>query len=332
MPSPAHEAMVAEMQRAGRSSPATPPAPSQLRDARAIDGTGAPWIGDLRSRLALPLIVAPMTTVSTLALVSAACRAGVVGAFPATNCESASDMSRWLEAVSEDQQSVPADRRIRPAVNLIVHPSNPALSEQVSRLSCDLVEFVITSVGNPKPVVNELHSRGIRVMADVASLEHAKKALAANVDGLILLSAGAGGHTGWANPFAFVRAVRGFYDGPLVCAGGMSDGWSLWSSVIAGYDLGYMGTKFIATPESGASEAWRAAIVGASLDNVVLGKSPVGIAASLLGEVGSAGHSVSGVTEQLSTSEVVGRTLTEWVEAQRATRIALQNHWPPSFV
>ena len=79
-------------------------------------------------------------------------------------------------------------------------------------------------MGSPEPVIRPLHEVGTQVYADVASLAHARRAVAAGADGLVLLTAGAGGQTGWANPFAFVRAVREHFAGPLVLAGGISDG------------------------------------------------------------------------------------------------------------
>jgi nitronate monooxygenase len=176
------------------------------------------------------------------------------------------------------------------AANLIVHRSNQRLTDDLACIAARGVNIVITSVGNPLPVLADLHAAGCRVLADVASLAHAEKALAGGVVGLVLLSAGAGGNTGWANPLAFARAVRRFYTGPLVLAGGISDGASLWSAVTVGYDLGYMGTKFIATPESGASAEWKSAVIDSSLDDMVLGVSPQGVSASLLASVGSAGH------------------------------------------
>lgn len=106
-----------------------------------------------------------------------------------------------------------------------------------------------------------LHDAGCRVFTDVATLRHAVKALAAGADGLVLLSAGAAGQTGWLNGMSSVRTVRGFYDGPLVLAGGIHDGAALWAARVLGCDLGLMGTRFIATPESLASDAYRRMLV-----------------------------------------------------------------------
>jgi nitronate monooxygenase len=276
------------------------------------------------SPLLLPLIAAPMTAVSTPELVGAACAAGVVGSFPTANARTASELDEWLERIAAQTTSRSTSVTPGPvAANLIVHRSNERLAEDLACIGAWGVDIVITSVGNPLPVLDDLHSAGCRVLADVASLAHAEKALAGGVDGLVLLSAGAGGNTGWANPFAFARAVRRFYGGPLVLAGGISDGRSLWSAITLGYDLGYMGTKFIATPESGASPEWKAAVVSSSLDDIVLGVSPYGISASLLGSVGSAGHTVSGVTAELDAREVIEATTAEWHEARATTLAAL---------
>jgi nitronate monooxygenase len=120
------------------------------------------------------------------------------------------------------------------------------------------------------------------VLADVATLEHAHKAIAAGADGLVLLSAGAGGQTGWMNPFAFVRAVREFFDGPLVLAGGISDGTALRAAIALGCDLGYMGTRFIATEESLANDAYRAMLVDSSMDDVLLTRAFTGLPTNML--------------------------------------------------
>lgn len=144
------------------------------------------------------------------------------------------------------------------------------------------VEIVVTSVGSPAPAIPLLHQVGCLVFSDVATLDHARKAVAAGADGLVLLTAGAGGQTGWLNPFAFVRAVRGFYDGPVLLAGGISNGVALRAAVTLGADLGYMGTRFIAASESMASDAYRAMLVGSDIDDVMLTRAFTGLPASFL--------------------------------------------------
>jgi nitronate monooxygenase len=127
-----------------------------------------------------------------------------------------------------------------------------------------------------------LHAVGTLVLADVASISHARKAIDAGADGLVLLSAGAGGQTGWLNPLAFVRAVREFYDGLVVVAGGISDGHALRAITTLGADLGYMGTAFLAAQESMAPSRYQDMVVASAADDVILTRAFTGLPASML--------------------------------------------------
>jgi len=312
-------------------------------------------LGSLRTRLRLPLIAAPMFLVSGVDLVSAACNAGIVGSFPTANCRSAEQLDDWMTEIGQRIDSAQqASGRVAAPVcpNLIVHRSNTRLADDLAVLLRHKPELVITSVGTPTPVIGPLHDIGARVLVDVASVMHAEKAVAAGADGLVLLTAGAGGQTGWLNPFAFVRAVRQFYQGPLVLAGGMSDGHALRAALALGCELAYMGTRFIATRESMASDAYKSMLVSSSADDILLTRAFTGLQTNMLrpsivaagldpdnlparGEIDiskdisvegreanrpkrwkdiwSAGHSVSGVQEVLSTAEVVAQTEREFL-------------------
>jgi len=301
-------------------------------------------------RLRLPLIAAPMFRVSGLDLTLAACRSGVVGSFPTVNCRGIAELDQWLTRLTTELG--PQDAPFCP--NLIMRREN--LREELACLLRHRVELVITSVGAPDPVVAPLHDIGCRVLADVASVRHAEKAIAAGVDGLVLLTAGAGGQTGWANGLAFVRAVRAFYDGPIVLAGGVSDGAALLAAQVAGCDLGYMGTKFIATDESMAEAGHKQMLVDSRLDDVLLSRAFTGLetntlipsivaagldpkalptdmtaerANALYGSGGetsirrwrdiwSAGHSVSGVDRRGSVAALVEQTAVEYKAAAQA--------------
>ena len=184
----------------------------------------ADLVGRFRHRLSLPLIAAPMFLVSGVDLVVAACRNGVIGSFPTANCRTPEQLDGWLAAI-ERQLQLHSDRtgkHFAPICpNLIVHRSNARLQDDLRVLLSHRPEIVITSVGSPAPVLAALHDAGALVFADVASVRHAERAVEAGADGLVLLTAGAGGQTGWLNPFVFVRAVRGFFAGPIVLAGGI---------------------------------------------------------------------------------------------------------------
>lgn len=230
-------------------------------------------------RLRLPLIAAPMLKVSGIDLVVAACRNGVVGAFPTANARSAEQLDQWLGEISARLFAAPEEAAPF-CPNLIMR--SPRLADDLACLVRHRVELVITSVGSPAPAVEALHAVGCLVLADVATLAHARKAIAAGADGLVLLTAGAGGQTGWLNPFAFVRALRAEYDGPLVMAGGIADGVALRAAQLLGCDLAYMGTRFIACRESLAEDAYRQMLVEASIDDVLLTRAFTGLPTSML--------------------------------------------------
>lgn len=289
--------------------------------------------------LALPVIAAPMTNVSGPELVTAACRAGVIGSFPTHNAPSLDDLDAWTGRIVSET----GDGYAPVAPNLVVHRSNARLHADLDCLIRHRVKLVITSVGSPAPVVDRLHEAGAEVYADVASLQHAWAALEAGADGLVLLTAGAGGQTGWANPFAFVRAVRERFDGPLVLAGGIADGRSILAAQTAGADLAYVGTRFIATVESRAGDEYRRALVESTLDDVRLSDRVGGIPASLLAawldrqdgdtssrgdgfaqdrllsnaKAWSAGHSVFGVHDLTTVEELVAELAGQYRQARR---------------
>src|SRR5436853_633580 len=307
-------------------------------------------------RLSLPLIAAPMFLVSGVELVVAACRNGVIGSFPTVNCRSPEQLEQWLADI-DIRLKAHSDASGKPSApvcaNLIVHRSNARLEQDLQVLLRHRPEMVITSVGSPAPVLKPLHGAGALVFADVASIRHAERAAAAGADGLVLLTAGAGGQTGWLNPFVFVRAVRAFFDGPLVLAGGISDGHALRAAQALGCDLAYMGTKFIATRESMADVRYKEMLAASSADDVLLTTAFTGLQTNMLRpsivaagldpddlpahggidigkdidvaarenqprrwkDIWSAGHSTSGVTEVLAVHELVARTVAEYREA-----------------
>ncbi len=261
-------------------------------------------------RLTLPLIAAPMLHVTGIELVSASCRAGIVGSFPTPNARTIEEMDSWLARLdTERDQARDAGRPFGPyCPNLIMRRDPAHLRQAVERFIAHKTEVVITSVGSPAPLMPMLRDGGIKVLADVASVRHAQKALEVGVDGLVLLTAGSGGKTGWANPFAFVRAVREFFDGPIVLAGGLSDGVSLNAARTLGATLGYMGTSFIATKESMAAPGYKDMLVSSSMDDIILTRAFTGLPSSWLrGSIENIGLNPSDLTEHMTEEEANSR-------------------------
>ena len=106
--------------------------------------------------------------------------------------------------------------------------------------------------------------------------------MAAGADGLACVCAGAGGHTGFLSPFAFVSAVREFFDGYVITGGGIGDGWGVAGAVVSGADLVYMGTRFIPTAESLAPPEYKQMVVDSGIDDLVVSAGVTGTAASWL--------------------------------------------------
>lgn len=234
--------------------------------------------GSLRDRLKVPVIAAPMFLVSGPELVIAAVRAGVMGSFPTANCRTVEQLDDWMSQMMA--ASGPTTAPVVP--NLIVHRTNSRLADDLEVICRHKPEIVIASVGSPEPIIDRIRGYGGQVWADVASMRHAEKAIAAGADGLILLTGGAGGQTGWANPFAFARGVRAIHDGPMVLAGGVSDGRAIAAAEVLGFDYCYMGTHFIATEESMAVQRYKDMLVAASLDDVQLTDAITGLDTSIL--------------------------------------------------
>jgi nitronate monooxygenase len=227
----------------------------------------------LRDRLALPVIGAPMFIVSGPELVIAQCQAGIVGSFPALNARPAHLLDEWLTRIRQELAAFRAahpDRKVAPfAVNQIVHQSNDRLLHDVDVCAKHEVPIVITSLRAPRDVVDRVHGWGGIVLHDVTSIRHARKALDEGVDGLILVCAGAGGHAGTISPFALVREVREFFDGPLVLSGAISHGASVLAAQAMGADLAYIGTRFIASAEANAKPEYKQMLVEGSASDIV---------------------------------------------------------------
>ncbi len=223
--------------------------------------------------LRLPLIGAPLFIVSNPLLVIAQCRAGIVGSFPALNARAPGELEQWLTqietALGDPAAAVPGIKVAPYAVNQIVHASNPRLAEDVELCVKHKVPIMITSLQAPGPVVKAAHSYGGLVFHDVISIRHAQKALEAGVDGLILVTAGAGGHAGSLNPFAFVEEIRRFYDGPIILSGAMSRGHHILAAQAMGADLAYMGTRFVASAEARAIDEYKEMLVSSTAEDIL---------------------------------------------------------------
>jgi nitronate monooxygenase len=231
--------------------------------------------------LRAPVIVAPMFLVSGPALVVASCRAGLMGSFPTQNARTIDDLVGWLDTIKVELSTMDDPRW---AVSMIVHASYDRFEQELELMAEHRPTVVVTALGSPRRVLDTVHGYGGAVFADVMSVAHARKAVDAGADGLVLVCHGAGGHTGRLSPFAFVDEVREFFDGTVVLGGAISTGRGVRAAEVLGADLAYMGTRFIACRESMANDRYQDMLVRSRIDDVVATASVTGVLCSWLTE------------------------------------------------
>ena len=225
-----------------------------------------------QGRLAIPAVAAPMFLVSNPDLVVEACRAGIIGTFPALNRRSSADYETWLVEIRERLDRIERETGRAPApfgVNLIVHKSNPRLQADLEISIRHKVPLIITSLGAVKELVGAVQGYGGLVFHDVINMRHARKAAEAGVDGLIAVCAGAGGHAGLLSPFALIPEIRQFFPRTILLSGVMSTGRHIAAARMLGADLAYLGTRFIATRESAAQPGFKDMIVDTNANDIV---------------------------------------------------------------
>lgn len=239
-------------------------------------------VQDTRRRLKelrLPAFAAPMFLVSGPELVIACCRAGIVGSFPSPNVRTVEELEQWILRIKDaldGQTAAPW------ALNLVTHSTNKRLPHDLALVERYRPPIVITALGSPAPAIEVVHSYGGLVFADVNSLFYARKAAGAGADGLVLVCAGAGGHTGELCNYVFVEEVRKFYDGYIALAGGIATGRAVAAARLMGADFAYIGTRFIATNESLAEDGYRNMLVDCTAQDLVVSRAFTGARASML--------------------------------------------------
>ena len=236
-------------------------------------------------RLNIPVVAAPMFLISGPQLVIECCKNGIVGTFPALNQRSTDGFESWVVEIKTALANFESSTGKKAApfgVNLIVHQTNPRLQADLAVCAKHEVPLIITSLGAVAELVNTVHGYGGLVFHDIIKKRHAEKAAEAGVDGLILVSAGAGGHAGVTNPISLVSEVRQFFDKTILLSGCLSNGRDIASAMQMGADLAYMGTRFINVHESNADSAYRQMIIDSSASDIVYTAAVSGVSANFL--------------------------------------------------
>jgi len=223
--------------------------------------------------LPLPIIGSPLFIISNPKLVIEQCKAGVVGSMPALNARPAELLDEWLAEITETLAAYNKANPNKPAapfaINQIVHKSNDRLEHDMALCAKYKVPIIITSLGAREDVNQAVHAWGGVVLHDIINNKFAHKAIEKGADGLIAVAAGAGGHAGVKSPFALVREIREWFDGPIALSGAIANGDAVLAAQAMGADFAYIGSAFIATDEARADEAYKQAIVNGSSDDIV---------------------------------------------------------------
>jgi nitronate monooxygenase len=241
---------------------------------------------DLRSRLTLPAFAAPMFLCSGPELAIACCAAGIVGSLTRNHCRDIEEMESQLRTVREALARF-ADAHPGKVIGPLAMNISPNSSQEEFRRHLEIcrawgVRIIVTSVGDPTlnaPLVREY---GLYHFHDATTIRFAEKAAAAGVDGIVCIGAGGGGHAGTISHLAFIPQVRAMFDGTVVMAGAVGTGAAIRAAEALGADLAYMGTRFIATRESAAPEAYKAMLVEGGVTEVIYTRGVNGMPASWL--------------------------------------------------
>ena len=253
-----------------------------------------PLPASLEGNLRLPLIGAPMFIVSHPDLVIAQCTAGIVGSFPALNARPQEALDDWIRRIKGGLASYAEEHPGEPvapfAVNQIAHQSNDRLLADMEVCVRHEVPIIITSLRPPEDIVTAVHAYGGVVFHDVISMRHARKAIEQGVDGVIAVTAGAGGHAGPLSPFALVKEIRKEFDGTVILSGAMSSGADVLAAQAMGADLAYIGTRFIATEEANAVPEYKEMICESASADIAYTSLFTGVHGSYLkGSIRNAG-------------------------------------------
>ena len=226
----------------------------------------------IKKRLKLPAVVAPMFLVSGPDAVIQSCKEGLMGSFPGPNARTIDDLRSWFEIIDTklNQQDAPW------AFNMITHNSYGRFDQEITLVEEFKPKIVITALGGPHRVTQQVHAYGGLVFADVNSPSFAKKAIDRGADGLVLVCTGAGGHTGEYALMPFLDEVRSFFDGPIMIGGGISNGRSIRAAETLGIDFAYIGTRFLAAQETLISDAYRQMVWDSKMEDLIQSRAITG--------------------------------------------------------
>ena len=278
--------------------------------------------------LKYPIVAAPMFLLSNKEMLLACAEAGILGSMPSLN-------ARTPEALRADLEWLRAKTDKPFAINMTIGLTDPDRL-QIDAALCEEFEVPvwITSYGNPTEFVTRAKGVGSTVFHDVVNLKHALKAQSAGVDAVIGVAAGAGGHAGRISPYALFPYLSANLDVPVIAAGCISTGRQIAASLALGAELVYMGTRFIASTECGAPDAYKQKVIDCGPEDIVYTNKVSGVHGNFIADtlpdpngdsagkrwkdIWSAGQGVVDVHEVLPIGDMVEELVREYHDALQA--------------
>jgi nitronate monooxygenase len=223
-----------------------------------------PTLNDLLG-ITHPIIMAPMFLVSNVAMLKAGMESGIAACVPALNYRTIEELKAAITELKAAK--VPGGAF---GINLIVNKSNMKYPAQLEA-ACELgVDFIITSLGSPRMVIEKAKPKGIKVFCDVTDLSYSKKVEAMGCDALVAVNNQAGGHRGNIAPEALIKELNENCAIPVITAGGVANKSDLDRAMSYGAIGASIGSPFIASEEAPVSQEYKQACVDFGAKDIVM--------------------------------------------------------------
>ena len=211
-----------------------------------------------------PIIMAPMFLVTNTRMMIEALNSDIAACIPALNFRTDQELR---DAIGEIRKNT---NNHGLGINLIVNDSNIKMKQQLKTCVELKVDFIITSLGNPKKVIDACKAKGIKVFCDVIEENYARKVAELGADGIIAVNKNAGGHAGNLNSKDLIRRIEKFCSIPIISAGGVGTKLGIQEKINEGYSGLSIGSPFIACEEAEISEKYKQACVDFGKEDIVL--------------------------------------------------------------
>ncbi len=287
------------------------------------------FLNDLTRQLQIqyPIIMAPMFLVSNEEMMVEAMRNGIMGTFPSLNYRKDDELESLLFRLNEFKKTEGVTGSY--GVNLIVQQTNPLYRKHLQACITAEVPFYITSLGNPKEVIEAAHAYGGKVYCDVTNLKHAQKCMQLGCDGFIAVGAGAGGHAGPVALHVLVQSLKQHFPStPIVAAGGIASGSQIASMLMLGAQGVSIGTRFIASQEAMVAKEYKDAILQAGMDDIVMTERISGTPCAIINTAYAKkiGYRQNWLERQLNTNKTVKKYFKMLVQIQGMRKLEKSVH------